>query len=208
MTCGLVLRLTAPVARQIHLFEAEESAPLAIVSDGSGRIVYYPAIFSLDDSALIFNQLSARTLWNHETMRMYDRLVAVPRLTAAYRDMQALPEVLRLVKERVECSVGFKFNAVSLNYYRDGQDSVAWHNDHPDELVERGAVALASFGATRQILLRTKSRPRKVLACDLEPGSVMMMSGATQQFWDHHVPKVRRPTAARISVALRQRPTD
>lgn len=194
------------MARQVRLFDAEESAPLTIVNDGSGRIVYYPAAFSLDEDRLLFTQLSARTLWNHETMRMYDRLVAVPRLTAAYRDMQTLPDVLRPVKERVERSVGFEFNAVSLNYYRDGRDSVAWHNDHPEELVEQGAVALASFGATRQMLLRTKSRPRKTLACDLEPGSVLLMSGPTQQFWDHHIPKVRRPTAARISVALRQRP--
>jgi len=194
------------VARQVRLFDRDEYAPLAIVDDESGRIVYYPAVFSVEESNSIFSQLSARTLWNQETMRMYDRLVTVPRLTAAYREMATLPDVLKVVRERVERSVCFEFNAVSLNYYRDAHDSVAWHNDHTEELIEGGAVALASFGATRQMLLRTKARPRKTCACDLEGGSVLLMSGATQQFWEHHIPKVNRPTAPRISVALRQRP--
>lgn len=195
------------MARQVHLFENQEYAPLSIVNDESGRIVYYPAVFSLEESKRIFLQLSVRTLWNQDTMRMYDRLVSVPRLTAAYHDMRTLPEVLRVVKARTERTVSFEFNAVSLNYYRDGNDSVAWHNDHAEELIEQGAVALASFGATRQMLLRTKNRPRRVCACDLEAGSVLVMSGRTQQFWEHHVPKLPLPTAARISVALRQRPT-
>ncbi len=192
------------MARQVPLFK--ESAPLPIVNDESGRIFYYPTVFTLEESTELFMQLSVRTIWNHETMRMYDRLVTVPRLTAAYRDMQALPDTLRFVKERVEQNVALKFTGVSLNYYRDGRDSVAWHSDHEDELIEGGAVALASFGATRQMLLRTKSRPRRTAACDLEPGSALVMSGPTQQFWEHHIPKVGRPTAARISVALRQRP--
>lgn len=179
---------------------------MSIVNDGSGRILYYPAAFSLEESKDIFAQLSVRTLWNHETMHMYDRLVNVPRLTAGYHDMQTLPHVLKVVRERAQRTVSFEFNAISLNYYRDGNDSVAWHNDHAAELIEQGAVALASFGATRQILLRTKTRPRKTYAWDLEAGSVFVMSGRTQQFWEHHIPKVRLPTAPRISVALRQRP--
>ncbi len=196
------------MAHQIHLFKSQESAPLDIVNDQSGRIVYYPAVFSVSEAKAIFMQLHARTVWNHQTMRMYDRVVIVPRLTAAYHDLQTLPDDLRLVKDRVEQTVCEQFTGVSLNYYRDGTDSVAWHSDHIEELIAGGAVALASFGATRQMLLRTKSRPRASCACDLEPGSVLLMSGRTQECWEHHIPKVHRPTAARISVALRQRPSD
>jgi len=34
-----------------------------------------------------------------------------------------------LIKEKVEPLCGVTFNSVLLNYYRDGNDSVAWHSD-------------------------------------------------------------------------------
>ena len=42
---------------------------------------------------------------------------------------------------------GVPFNSVGLNFYRDGQDSVAPHNDHLDVLVEGFPIALLSLGS-------------------------------------------------------------
>ncbi|GAC1390209.1 MAG: alpha-ketoglutarate-dependent dioxygenase AlkB [Vulcanimicrobiaceae bacterium] len=174
-----------------------------IATTPRGAIVYQPGIFSPAQSAEMFEHLLQTIPWSAETMKMYDKLVTVPRLVAWYRDPQPLPEVLQTVRERVGEHLRVRFTAVSLNYYRDGGDSVAWHSDKDEELTADPVVALVSLGATRQMQFRTKALPRTQLRCDLEPGSVLVMRGDVQVHWEHHIPKVARPTSARISIALR-----
>jgi alkylated DNA repair dioxygenase AlkB len=192
------------MAQQIGLFGA---TPRVFVHDPSGGIVYYPAVFSLDESDALF-MLFERTLpWQHETMWMYDRTVDVPRLIARFAPGEPQPPELMAVKDRIEAFLQTSFSSVSVQYYRNGSDSVSWHNDHREELIELPTIAVLSLGSTREMLVRSKSRPRRTFSCDLEPGSLFVMSGRAQEFWEHHIPKVKRPIAPRISVALRQRRT-
>jgi alkylated DNA repair dioxygenase AlkB len=58
---------------------------------------------------------------------------------------------------RVRTHLNVPFNAVGLNLYRDGRDSVAPHNDHLNELREGFPIALVSLGATRRITIRAKA---------------------------------------------------
>lgn len=136
---------------------------------------------------------------------MYERTVAVPRLLARFASDEPLPSELRDVKERAEALLHAAFNAVSVQYYRDGGDSVAWHSDHTEDLVERPYVALVSLGAVREMQIRSKMKPRRSFSVDLEAGSLLVMGGLAQEQWEHHIPKVARPIGARISIALRQR---
>lgn len=188
------------MAQQAGLF-AEESRSIARTPHG--EIVYYPEVFTAAESARLFEELLAVIPWSNETMKMYDKIVDVPRLVAWYRDPDVLPPGLERIRRRVQERLATPFNGVSLNYYRDGSDSVAWHSDQNEELVAHPTVALVSLGATRQMQFRTKAVPRKQLRCDLEPGSVLAMVGDVQTLWEHYIPKVLRPTDARISVALR-----
>jgi alkylated DNA repair dioxygenase AlkB len=109
------------------------------------------------------------------------------------------------VKLRTEAQLETRFNAVSVQYYRDGSDSVAWHSDHTEDLIDRPCVALVSLGAVREMQLRSKSKPRRAFSVDLEPGSLLVMGGLAQEQWEHHIPKVSRAIAPRISIALRQK---
>ncbi|GAC1651824.1 MAG: alpha-ketoglutarate-dependent dioxygenase AlkB [Vulcanimicrobiaceae bacterium] len=168
-----------------------------------GSITYFPAVFTAQESAALFRTLLDIVPWSQETMKMYDKMVEVPRLVAWFEPAQPLPEPLERIRERVRDLIPAHFNGVSLNYYRDGSDSVAWHSDHNEELAGERVVALVSLGATREMHFRTKAVPRRQLRCDLEPGSVLAMRGDVQHVWEHHIPKVRKPTDARISVALR-----
>lgn len=190
----------ARMAQQAGLF-GEESR--TIVRTPRGEIVYYPELFTPGESAALFEDLLAVIPWSNETMKMYDKIVDVPRLVAWYRDPDVLPQSLERIRLRVQERLGTPFNGVSLNYYRDGTDSVAWHSDHNEELIAHPTVALVSLGATRQMQFRTKAVPRRQLRCDLEPGSLLSMVGDVQSHWEHHIPKVLRPTDPRISVALR-----
>lgn len=188
------------MAQQLGIFEEEVRT---IARTPRGDIVYFPAVFDVRETASLYSELLATTAWSKETMKVYDKLVDVPRLVAWYRDEGRLPQALEGIRERTQSLLNRAFNAVSLNYYRDGTDSVAWHSDHDEELVDDPVVALVSLGAMREMQFRTKVLPRRQLRCDLEPGSILAMRGDVQSHWEHHVPKVRRPTSARISVALR-----
>jgi alkylated DNA repair dioxygenase AlkB len=138
---------------------------------------------------------------------MYDRDVDVPRLVFGYRlDDEEPPAALREAAARVATATGTPFNSVGLNYYRDGRDSVAPHNDHLYEIVSEYPIALISLGATRLMTIRSKTKPRRVFDLDLEGGSLLLMSFETQLHYDHGIPKSRVPLGPRISVAFRVRP--
>ena len=186
---------------QLALFD---TGPRVYVDDETGRIVYYPAVFSPQEAAGLFEWLLENAPWSSETMWMYDRMVDVPRLVARYT-VEDMPPLLDAARRRVESFVGEPFTSVGLNYYRDGRDSVAWHNDRLEELPPQPTIALVSLGATRRMQIRTKRRPRVVHSIDLDAGSLLVMSGRSQEFWEHTISKSPRPVDARISMAFRRR---
>lgn len=192
------------MAQQIGLFG---SVPRVFADDGGGRIAYYPAVFSAIESAQLFAVLEETLPWSQESMWMYDRTVTVPRLIARFMPGDDVPDVIAQTQRRIEAYLDVAFTSCSVQYYRDGNDSVAWHSDHTEDLIDRPVIALLSLGATREMLVRSKALPRRTFACDLDPGSLFVMSGAAQEHWEHHIPKVRRAVAPRISIALRQRRT-
>jgi len=67
-------------------------------------------------------------------------------------------------------------------------------------------IVLFSLGASRRMTIRAKAPPRRILHVDLEPGSVLVMSYATQLHYVHGIPKTAMPTGPRISLAFRVRP--
>ncbi len=193
------------MAQQIGLFGA---IPQIFVEDASS-IVYYPALLNATESAGLFERLQSSLEWSQETMWMYDHTVPVPRLIARFAPDEPLPDELAGLKARTEDLLQTRFNAVSVQYYRDGSDSVAWHSDHTEDLIERPYVALVSLGAVREMRIRerqlSKDLRRRTFSVDLEPGSLLVMGGLAQEQWEHHIPKVSRAVAPRISIALRQR---
>lgn len=189
------------VAQQMGLFG---SAKQVYVDDATGGIAYYTGVFSAEESAALFDDLQRALAWSEETMWMYDHTVAVPRLIARFEPGKPLPPQLAGVRERVESFLDARFNAVSVQYYRTESDSVAWHSDHTEALVDLPVIAVLSLGATRPMQIRSKLRPRRAFAVDLEPGSLLVMSGRAQEHWEHHIPKLHRPTTPRVSIALRQ----
>jgi len=137
---------------------------------------------------------------------MYERIVDVPRLVASFAlDDAALPEPIAALRGEVERFCGRGFNSAGLNFYRDGNDSVAPHGDHIEEMIDQTPVALVSLGATRRMTIRSKARPRRMLDLDLEPGSLLVMSFESHRNFEHGIPKTKRAVGPRISVAFRLR---
>jgi alkylated DNA repair dioxygenase AlkB len=95
---------------------------------------------------------------------------------------------------------GVSFDSIGTNYYRDGQDSVAWHGDRVRHLADP-IVAIVSVGAPRPFLLRSR-RGGSSLAFALGQGDLLVMGGECQHRWEHCVPKVAA-AGPRISITYR-----
>ena len=119
---------------------------------------------------------------------------------------ERVPGAIRAAAGMVIAIAGAPFNSVGLNFYRDGRDSVAAHNDHLDEIVDGSPIALVSVGAVRRMIIRTKKPPRRAMHIDLEAGSLLVMSYETQRHYTHGIPKTREPVGPRISLAFRVKP--
>lgn len=186
------------------------TSALQLTHDAEGGIRYWPAAADAATAARWFAELRERVPWKSERRPMYDRIVDVPRLLSAFRldaipgDLPALEEMAAMVRARIDAP----FNAVGLNFYRNGNDSVAMHNDKLHTLTPGQPIAIVSLGAPRRMDIRAKDEPRRTQRIVLEPGSVLMMSHASQLAYEHGIPKTRQAVGPRISVVHRVRPAE
>jgi alkylated DNA repair dioxygenase AlkB len=184
-----------------------QDAASIVLDDATGRIDYLPSLLEPEQARDAMQDLLIDVPWRGEERSIYGRRVAVPRLQASYRLAASNhPPAIAAIETAVRARVPVCFDAVGLNLYRDAQDSVAPHNDHLYEIAPGEPIALVSLGATRTMVISSKRAPRRSLRLDLEAGSLLLMSWATQQHYDHGIPKQRTPAGARISLAFRVRP--
>lgn len=161
-------------------------------------------------------QLVAETAWEQPEVHIFGRAVAVPRLLAWHGDAQASyrysgqthqPQpwtpLLAEIRQRVQGAVCQPLNGVLLNYYRDGNDSMGWHSDDEAELGRNPLVASLNLGGTRRFDLRRKGGSRIEHSLSLEHGSLLVMGGPTQHYWQHQVAKTRQPCAPRLNLTFR-----
>ncbi len=177
---------------------------------------YHPDLFSEEESAYLLQKFIAESPWQQKVVKMYDKEVITPRLTAWYADADIedyaslnksmtnnwTPELL-MIKEKVEPIAGVKFNSVLLNYYRDGNDSVAWHSDNEAALGKRPVIASVSFGQVRCFDIRSKKVHTEKYSIRLESGSLMVMKGDLQMNWEHRIAKSVKPMMPRVNLTFR-----
>jgi alkylated DNA repair dioxygenase AlkB len=177
---------------------------------------YHPGIFSPEESRTYLETFLRDTPWTQRTVQMYGREIITPRLTAFYADTTALssrsdqerqplpwtPDLLA-VKTRVDGLAGVAFNAVLLNYYRDGNDSVAWHTDNDGIPGRNRIVASISFGQPRRFDVRKTGDHAEKFSVELASGSYLLMHGDFQDQWEHRIAKSTRPLKARINLTFR-----
>lgn len=178
------------------------------------ELMLYDNFFTKDESDHYYTTLLHTTPWREYTMEIYDKTVTVPRMISWYEDSNNpgadldkpdwTPE-LALIKERVEKETRLKFNCVLLNLYRNGKDGVAWHSDREQNFGKDAIIASVSFGETRMFRLRHKFRKNiPQVEIPLHHGSLLLMGGTTQSFWQHQVPKTAKDILPRINLTFRQ----
>ncbi|WP_338814300.1 alpha-ketoglutarate-dependent dioxygenase AlkB [Bernardetia sp. Wsw4-3y2] len=165
--------------------------------------------------------------WTHNQIKIFGKLLFEPRFSAWYGDEEAAysysglklkpnpwNEKLLFIKEKIEKLIeevekiqnkeSLKFNSVLLNWYRDGQDSMGWHSDNEKELGQNPVIASVNFGVPRRFLLRQINNKSHKLEFYLTNGSLLIMAGQIQHFWQHAVPKESKINEHRINLTFRK----
>jgi alkylated DNA repair dioxygenase AlkB len=150
----------------------------------------------------LLDALVERVAWTQGKRWMYERMVDDPRLSRWFPAGEDLPHpALLAARAALTEHYGVPFGSVGCNYYRDGNDSVAWHADRELREVEDTRVAILTLGGRRPFLIRSRGGRSR----NFEPGSgdLLVMGGRCQLDWEHHVRKVRRSTGPRVSCSWR-----
>lgn len=181
---------------------------------------------------------------------MYDRVVEVPRLVAGMpgepsdgltfggganslverlrhrapsREVREAAAELRWLAVTLSHRYQRTLTDVSLAYYRDGHDSVAYHGDKLGAGRMDSVVAILSLGARRRFLLRRARQEgahgavsergerdtaralahEETTAFELGEGDLLVMGGTCQETFEHAVPKAKL-AGPRIAVMFRQ----
>lgn len=197
------------------LFEGS-SAPESIPMPDA-QVRFMQAFYRPPVSGELMDLLLHEILWQQETIVLWGKAHLQPRLSAwygdagssyAYSGVQLNPhpwtDTLLCIKQDIEQATGHRFNSVLLNLYRNEQDSVGWHSDAEPELGSMPVIASLSLGETRTFRFRHKTRKDlKPVSIALTDGSLLLMEGATQRFWQHAIVKERDARKARINLTFR-----
>jgi alkylated DNA repair dioxygenase AlkB len=80
---------------------------------------------------------------------------------------------------------------------------MSWHSDDEPELGKNPMIASVSLGGTRRFSGKHKIHKNLKFNIDLTSGSLLLMKGETQHFWQHQIPKTSQVVEPRINLTFR-----
>lgn len=153
--------------------------------------------------------------WKHDSIKLYGKIIPLPRYTSwygnenkyyTYSGINSTPNKwnkgLLYIKNEIEKIAKISFNSVLLNWYRDGEDYINWHADDEKELGKNPIIASVNFGETRDFVIKRNDKSEKV-TIPLKHGTLLIMKGEIQHFWQHSVPKRKKVKHARFNLTFR-----
>ncbi|WP_440055334.1 alpha-ketoglutarate-dependent dioxygenase AlkB family protein [Pseudoalteromonas sp. T1lg65] len=170
---------------------------------------------SYDKSIALYEHLKTELGWQSNTITVFGKTHVIPRLEYFTADQNVAysysgkalvprpwPAALMGIRARISERYGCHFNAALINYYRNGEDCMGWHSDDEPELGPAPLIVSLSLGATRRFKIRHKLT-KQVTDLDLTTGSMLVMSGQSQQLYQHSVPRQKKVHQGRINITFR-----
>jgi alkylated DNA repair dioxygenase AlkB len=170
---------------------------------------YIPGFIDRPTSDSLLEKFIKETPWQQTKQKLWDKEYLTPRLTAWYGDTTRISPILpwtpelQAIREQAEALAGITFNTVLLNYYRDGNDSVAWHSDKESIMGSQPVIASVSFGQVRSFDIRNKTDHKEHYSVRLEHGSFLLMKAGLQENWEHRIAKSAKAMRARVNLTFR-----
>ena len=188
---------------------------LLLENDKYTSIKYFPNWLTYQEADDLLTTSIEKVPWRQDFIYMMGKKIPIPRLQNWYCETGAsytysrinllaleFPSWMEDLRRRVELSTSETFNAVLVNYYRDGKDSNDWHSDDEKELGAYPVIASVSIGAERVFHLRHKVTKQKI-KMNLPHGSLLLMGAGIQEYWQHKLSKTSLQVGPRINLTLR-----
>ncbi|CAF1058647.1 unnamed protein product [Adineta ricciae] len=195
--------------------------------DSESTLQWCPDFINKEETNSLFDHLMKELNFEHTQITMYGKPIHLPRLQSWFADEGIVVKELfqkqkqhvwtspmQMLKAQLEKQLNVKFDYCLVNLYRDGNDYINFHADNE----AKDIIASITLGATRKFLVRhlrcfgkNLTRKRKQLTnpekkdyeFSLTNGSLIVMSGATQQYWKHSVPKEKHVKTPRLNLTFR-----
>ncbi len=206
------------------MFDFQENIELE-----DAKIVFIEHFFTPSVSDQFLEVLTHQLDWQQGEIIMFGKHILEPRLSAWYGDAGRTytysgkkqeplfwNKSLLYIKTEIEKHIektrsndflqshsNMTFNSVLCNLYRNGNDSMGWHQDNELSLGQNPLIASVNFGESRRFLFRRKTNKAVKHELLLTHGSLLIMAGAMQHHWQHAVPKEPRRTKQRINLTFR-----
>ena len=187
--------------------------PRDLFSETGCSVKYIPGVLSPAEAAQLFDDLRSLS-WRREVddfgVQSRETLYfADPRCDFVYVGLHLRPRrwpvAIARVRSRVAEAVGASSDLLSgclLNNYRASEGSIPWHWDEVRAHGEKKVIATLSLGGRRIFRMRRRGLSTPPMELELEPGSVLVMAGRTQEVFEHELP-LRSEDPHRISLTFR-----
>ena len=179
------------------------------------EFIYHQNTLSPQKSLALYQHLIDHCRWQQPQIQMFGKQIPIPRLQCYLGDPEATyqysgllmqpepwPEVLLAIKARLSSLCDTPFNALLVNWYRNGQDSMGWHSDDEVELGMNPTIASLPLGETRLFKIRNK-KTKQVIDLPLSDGDCLIMVGRSQQDYQHSLPKQNKVLLGRLNLTFR-----
>lgn len=157
----------------------------------------------LDNPNDLFELLRSKVAWD-DSMKArktasYGKAYNYSQIEYPYQEF--LPELITIISN-LKPIIGFEPNNCLLNYYLDGKSKMGYHSDQTDILEHETGIAIVSIGESRALKFRNIENPDLFLSYELKPGSLVYMTHAIQEDWQHSIP-TSNTVKGRISLTFR-----
>jgi alkylated DNA repair dioxygenase AlkB len=148
----------------------------------------------------LYAALAASVPWQQGRVFRYERSIDEPRMGCWFGGDRPAPHPVFVDAQRaIEARYRVQFDGFALAWYRDGNDSVAFHRDTDMRYCDNTVIAILSIGARRQWLMQPRGNRDRFRddyggkALDFRPGDgdLLVLGGRCQADWLHAVPKAR-----------------
>lgn len=178
----------------------------------NGDLLLIDNFFDKEESNYYYNTFHTTIPWTEYEVTLYDKNFIAPRMISWFRESEKKegkfskwPTELINIREKIEKEFNLQFNAVLLNFYRNGKDGVGWHSDKTESSNKNMNIVSVTFGETRIFKLRHKFlKNTPLLEIPLHHGTLLFMCGSTNTYWEHQVPKTSQNVLPRINLTFRQ----
>ena len=182
---------------------------------GVAQALYVPGFLAGGRADELLAVTLAGAPWQQERLAMFGRTYTARRLSVCYgeatatyrynglvRSARPWPDHLRTLAADIAAAVGWRFNFLLINRFRDGGDRLGWHADDESDLGATPVIASLSVGAERVFRMRAKAGGASVGKV-LEHGSLVLMWGDSQRDYQHAVPPTAKPVGERLNFTFR-----